>query len=112
MNKLEAGEVKFSTDVISSIVEIAINETKNSKSSKSLVDKVMNKGTMIKVANFDDGNIDITIGILVKYGVNIPEVAINVQENVISNVESMTGLTVKNVNVNVDGLYFDTEIKK
>jgi len=41
-----------------------------------------------------------------EYGVNIPAVAAAVRHNVINRVESMTGLIVKEVNVQVVDLYF------
>lgn len=112
MNKIESGEVKFSNDVISSIVEIAINEVPGVKTSKTLVDKVMNTNALIKVAIMNSSEIDITISVNVEYGKNIPEIAVKVQDNVISNVEAMTGLSVKNINVNVDGLYIENDMKK
>ena len=43
------------------------------------------------------------------YGVNIPAVAAAVRNNVINRVESMTGLIVKEVNVEVLDLYFPNE---
>lgn len=43
------------------------------------------------------------------YGVNLPAVAAAVRNNIISRVESMTGLIVKEVNVAVIDLYFPGE---
>jgi uncharacterized alkaline shock family protein YloU len=43
------------------------------------------------------------------YGVNIPAVAAAVRHNIISRVESMTGLIVKEVDVTVVDLYFPEE---
>lgn len=47
--------------------------------------------------------------LILDYGVRIPEVAAQVQENVKRAVESMTGLDVVEVNIHVQGIAFDDE---
>ena len=44
---------------------------------------------------------------IVNYGVRIPEVAWNVQENVKKAIENMTGLNVVEVNIHIQGVSFD-----
>jgi uncharacterized alkaline shock family protein YloU len=44
-----------------------------------------------------------------EYGVNIPAVAAAVRNNIVSRVETMTGLIVKEVNVEILDLYFPSE---
>lgn len=48
----------------------------------------------------------IDLYIMVDYGVRIPELAWEVQENVKNNVETMTGLTVEKVNIHIDAVSF------
>jgi uncharacterized alkaline shock family protein YloU len=43
------------------------------------------------------------------YGVSIPQVAEAVRRNIISRLEAMTGLNVKEVNIDVTDLYFPEE---
>jgi len=50
--------------------------------------------------------------IIVKYGIRIPEVALAAQENVKRAIETMTGLTVIEVNVHVQGVGFPEEEPK
>ena len=51
--------------------------------------------------------------VIVKYGVRIPDVALAVQENVKQAIETMTGLSVVEVNVHVQGVGFpETEQKE
>ena len=50
--------------------------------------------------------------IIVKYGIRIPEVALSAQENVKRAIETMTGLTVVEVNVHVQGVGFPEEEPK
>ena len=50
-----------------------------------------------------------TIYIIVEYGVRIPEIAFEIQTKVKKAVETMTGLKVREVNVNVQGVHAITE---
>ena len=47
-----------------------------------------------------------------KYGIRIPEVALAAQENVKRAIETMTGLSVIEVNVHVQGVGFPEEESK
>ena len=49
---------------------------------------------------------------IVEYGVQIPEVAWNVQENVKKSVETMTGLSVVEVNIYIQGIEFHKDSKE
>lgn len=51
----------------------------------------------------------IDVIILVQYGFSIPTLAQEVRENVIARVEAGTGLIVKEVNIEVDDLQFDSD---
>jgi uncharacterized alkaline shock family protein YloU len=48
----------------------------------------------------------VDLAITVDYGVSIPQVAEGVRRNIINRVAAMTGLTVKEVNIDVTDLYF------
>lgn len=48
----------------------------------------------------------IDLGMTVQYEVNIPRVAEAVRQNIMQRVESMTGLTVTEVNITVSDLFF------
>lgn len=51
----------------------------------------------------------IDLNMSVDYGVSIPQVAEAVRQNIMDRVRGMTGLTVKEVNINAADLYFPTE---
>lgn len=70
--------------------------------------KKYTKGVKIEL---DENNVTIDLYVIVKYGVKIPDVAFSIQSSVKSSVESMTGLNVKAVNINVQGVTFDKEKK-
>ena len=53
----------------------------------------------------DDGQVSLTLHIVVEYGVRISEVARNVIENVAFAVQKSLGMPVREVNVHVDGLH-------
>jgi len=57
----------------------------------------------VKVSQNDDG-VSIDIYVIVEYGVKIPAVAWDIQENVKKEVEGMTVLPVKAVNIHVQGV--------
>ena len=51
----------------------------------------------------------VDLNMTVDYGVSIPQVAEAVRQNIIERVRGMTGLTVKEVNINAADLYFPGE---
>ncbi len=63
--------------------------------------KNLAKGVKVAVEE-DSTSIELTIA--VEYGIKIPEVVLQVQENVKKTVEAMTGLTVASVNVFVQNI--------
>jgi len=60
------------------------------------------------VVNVVVGEIEaaVDLGMSVDYGENIPQVADAVRNNVIGRIQAMTGLIVKEVNIDVTDLYF------
>ena len=105
-NNLDFGQVMISGDVIASIVAIAVEEVKGFKIVKTLVDKVSNKNQSIKVTFNEDEKLSISVNVTAEYGIKLKEEIPKVQDNIITNIEIMTGLKVEEVNVNVNSLYF------
>lgn len=106
------GTIKISEDAIATITSVAVMEIDGVCSlSGSIAGEIAHKlgkknsTKGIKVTNGED-EVVIDINIVVKYGVRIPEVAWNVQDNVKKSVESMSGLNVTKVNVHVCGVDF------
>ena len=71
--------------------------------------KGADKGVKVEIK---EKEVDITLAIVVRYGTQIPEVALQIQQNVKKQVEKMSGLAVAKVNVNVGGIYFPKENKE
>jgi uncharacterized alkaline shock family protein YloU len=103
----EMGTIRIADEVVSTVAGIAAAEVEGVASlsggwGTDLVEKLgrKNLGKGIKVEVLD-GSTSIDISIVVKYGHPIPDVAETVQQEVKQSVETMTGLNVKAVNVNV-----------
>lgn len=70
--------------------------------------KNLSKGVKVEV---QENETKIDLFIIIDYGVKIPEVCENMQEKVKREVESMTGLEVKELNVHVQGVETEREKK-
>jgi uncharacterized alkaline shock family protein YloU len=110
----EMGTIRIADEVVSTVAGIAASEVEGVATlsggwGTDLVEKLgrKNLGKGIKVEVID-GSTSIDISIVVKFGHPIPDVAETVQQEVKQSVETMTGLQVKAVNVNVIAV----EIKK
>lgn len=105
------GTVLISEDVVSTIVAQAMKDVEgvvalSQKAGVEIVDLISKKnwGKGIKIDISDDNQVRVTCGILIGYGQSVVDVAKNVQTVVAAAVESMTGVPVAAVNVNVYGL--------
>lgn len=65
--------------------------------------KNFTKGVKVAV---NEKAVTVDIAIVVDYGVKLPEVCANIQDSVSKALETMTGLTVTDVNIAVEGLKF------
>ncbi|MGI6727801.1 MAG: Asp23/Gls24 family envelope stress response protein [Anaerovoracaceae bacterium] len=110
------GIVKISDEVIAICVLNATLRTKGVSDlsggitdsiSKNLLGKdPLYKG--IKVNQTEDG-ITVDISVIVEYGVKIPAVAWDIQENVKNEVETIIELPVNAVNIHVMGVHFNDD---
>lgn len=111
-------EINISNEVIASIAGIATMEIEGVTGmaggvAADLVEKLgakRNPQKGVKVTVTDEGAI-IDVMIVVAFGKRIPELAWEIQENVKSSVESMTGLNVLKVNVFIEGVSFEKKKK-
>lgn len=102
------GNVMISEDVIGTIVDHAVCEiegvvglsTKPGADIAELIGK-KNWGKGIKVVIAEDDSVQIDCNVIVAYGQNIVTVAANIQQAVSGAIESMSGVKVSSVNVNI-----------
>ena len=107
---VENGNVQISSEVIASIVGIAINETENfTLAHESFMTKVFQRNEkVIKVEVEENGELLITANVSAKYGIKIKDEARKLQESIIESVEIMTALNIKNVNIHIVSMLKDT----
>lgn len=106
----EKGTVNISEEVVAAIAALAISEVEGvyglsssfTADLKELVGKKnMSKGVKLTIEN---EMVTVECFVLVTYGYEIPAVAAAIQDGVINAVESMAGLKVAAVNVDVCGI--------
>lgn len=108
----ELGNIHISEEVLAAIAASSALEVEGvsglagnlgSDISELLGKKNLAKGVRIQV---EDEAVTVELSILMSYGGTIPAVGKAVQEAVRNSIESMTGLSVTAVNVNVGGIQF------
>ena len=112
-NKSDLGTIKISDRVIASLASIAALKVQGVHATSgsilddlySLIKKESGKG--VKIINNSENDLRLRISIVVKYGVSIPNVAMNVQENIKNAVEGALGVSVSEVDVQIQGVRSD-----
>ena len=100
----ENGKVMISEDVIAAIVENALAEADGVVKGGAEVIGKKSWGKGIRISIAEDNSLAIGCNIIVGYGESVVNVANAVQESVAMAVESVTGVKVTDVNVNVCGI--------
>lgn len=112
---IDQGQIKIADEVVGIIAGIAATEVKGVAGmsggiaggiAQILGRKNLSKGVKVEVG---DREAAIDLYIIVEYGAKIPEVAWEVQESVKNAVETMTGLNVVEVNINIQGVNTEKE---
>lgn len=111
------GTIRIADEVVSIIAGLAATEVDGVAGmsggiaggiAEILGRKNFSKGVKVEVGEKEAA---IDLYIIVKYGVRIPDIALNVQEAVKSAIENMTGLNTVEVNVHVQGVGFPEDVK-
>ncbi len=106
----ELGVVRIHKNVIASISSIAAAEIEGVKRvgrdlKSGLLELLGQKSlTGIKVDISKNEEVRVDIPLIIKYGYNIPDIASRVQENVRMALEKMSNLSIKDININVQGI--------
>lgn len=105
------GSVQISEEVITTIVAHAIEEVEgviglNAKPGADIVELIGKKGwgKGLKISIAEDDSLTVDCNITVAYGQSVVSVAGAVQESVTNALESMAGVKISAVNVNVCGI--------
>ena len=104
----ENGKVMISEDVITAIVNHVTNEVEGvagiaSKPGSDIIGK-KNWSKGIKISIGQEDALHIECNVVVKYGQSVVDVAKAVQSSVTNALESMAGVTISAVDVNVSGI--------
>ncbi|MCM8782758.1 MAG: Asp23/Gls24 family envelope stress response protein, partial [Candidatus Omnitrophica bacterium] len=110
--KTDYGVIKIHKNVIVQIASLAAMEVEGvSKISMNFFTeflKIITKGKIVKypvkIELRDNNEVTVSIPLVVNYGINIPNVAANVQENVKKAIEKMTGLYPADIHIKIKGV--------
>ncbi|MBI5145055.1 MAG: Asp23/Gls24 family envelope stress response protein [Candidatus Omnitrophica bacterium] len=106
----DLGTIRIHKNVIASIASLAAGEIEGVKKiggnfKSGLLELIGQKSHgAIKVEIDKNEEVRVDLPVIIKYGFNIPETALKVQENVRQTLEKMTNLLIKDVNINIQGI--------
>ena len=109
-SRTDLGVVKIHKNVIASIAQLAALEIEGVKEvggdfKNGLMELISAKSSSRINVDIDrNGEVKIEIPLIIKYGFNLPEIAGRVQENVRNALEKMTNLSIKDINVSMQGI--------
>ncbi|WP_281887866.1 Asp23/Gls24 family envelope stress response protein [Paenibacillus sp. YYML68] len=113
--EIQTGQIRISDDVVATIAGLAALETPGIAAmsggiseglAKRLSGKNVQRGVSVEVGQVEAA---IDLRVIVHFGSKIQEVCRSLQENVREAVENMTGLSVVEVNIKVEGVAFREE---
>ena len=99
------GKVTYNASIVKGIVALAVADVVGVALKKG--DK-KDKLDLIKI-DFDGDDIAVEVTVDILYGYSVSDVAYDIQQSVIHNVESMSKYKVKSVNVNIDSVFFKVD---
>ena len=111
----DVGQVQIADEVIAVIAGLAATEVDgvqqmsgniNNELVSKLGMKNLSRGVKVSI---DGEQVDVVLNLILKYGVSIPKISREVQEKVKGAIETMTGLTVNEVNIRIAGIQSEDE---
>lgn len=112
-HQTDLGKIEISPEVIEVIASLAALEVvgvsgMHGNFATGVVEKISgkNRGKGVKVDLTDDGII-IDVQLHMNFGVSIPEVAQEVQDNISQTLKRMTALDIREINIHVVGIQFE-----
>ena len=114
--KLENGTLQISEDVVASAAVLEVEGVCGLSSSISTdIAEMLGMKTLargVRLTPIKDGSVTIECDVVAKFGQSVFSLAKTVQDAVKTSVESITGLAVAQVNVNICGIAMPKELKK
>lgn len=119
VQKAENGSIQISEDVVASVAAMAVLEQEGvcglSASLGSDIAEMLGVRSVargIRVVSDKEGKLVVDCNVVANFGTSVFELAQNVQDAVRSSLESVTGLPVARVNVNICGIALPRDAKK
>ncbi|MCD8348448.1 MAG: Asp23/Gls24 family envelope stress response protein [Lachnospiraceae bacterium] len=115
-NDEQFGEVRIADEVVAIIAGLAASEVEGVASmagnvTRDLINKLsmksLSKGVRITVT---DKTVTVALAINIRYGYNVPTTCAQIQEKVKTAIETMTGLTVAEVNVKIVNVQMEENV--
>ena len=97
------GKVVYNAGIVKGIVAIAVSEVEGTL-------PLSNKKNSITLFLEKDG-IYADISVVVKYGYDVPQLAYRIQQSVKQSVENMTKYKVAKIDVHIEDVVFDSDVK-
>ena len=111
----DIGQVQIADEVIAVIAGLASTEVEGVvKMSGNITNEIVSKLGMknlskgVKVEIMGE-EVEVRLSLVLRYGVSIPRTSQEVQDKVKNAIETITGLTVTNVNIRIAGIQTDDE---
>lgn len=109
-NSVDLGSIQVHKTVIEDIIDTAIKDMEG----VSLVEEKFS-GTLyrlfgkkrypgISIKTLDEGQLSVEVKVIVRYGLNIPETARQIQDLIKMSLDKTVDLELKNINVNIHGI--------
>ncbi len=109
----EVGHVQIADEVIAVIAALAATEVEGvSHMSGNITNELVSRLGMKNLSRgvkltLHEEQVSVDLNLVLSYGVSIPDISKEVQEKVKSAIETMTGLTVNEVNIRIAGIQTD-----
>lgn len=109
--KTENEGIKISNDVVAVVAGVAVSEVPGVSEmaggfAGGITEALSGKKNLAKgiKVEINENKVKIDVNIIVEYGTRIPDVAFEIQNRVKKAIEGMTGLSVEEVNVHIQGV--------
>ncbi|MCI6859288.1 MAG: Asp23/Gls24 family envelope stress response protein [Eubacterium sp.] len=111
----EVGQVQIADEVVAVIAGLAATEVDGvAKMSGNITNEIvsilgmkkLSKGVKVAISGEE---VEVSLNLVLKYGVSIPKTSEEVQDKVKNAIETMTGLHVSEVNIRIAGIQTDGE---
>lgn len=109
-SRSDLGTIKIHKKVIASIASIAAMEIEGVKGidkdiKTNFYELIARKNIPgIKVEIDKNGDVNLDVPLIIKYGYNVPDVANKTQESIQRALEKMTNVSIKDININIQGI--------